>query len=81
MDKKAITILGEDSQSIPLILDSPHSGTYYPDYFHHQADFMKLRQAEDTYVDELFDFENIEKIGATFLRAEFPRSYIDTNRS
>ncbi len=81
MDKKAITILGEDSQSIPLILDSPHSGTYYPDDFHHQADFMKLRQAEDTYVDELFDFENIEKIGATFLRAEFPRSYIDTNRS
>ena len=81
MNDKTLTILGEDNQSIPLILDSPHSGTFYPEDFNHQADFMRLRQAEDTYVDELFDFDNIESLGATFLRAEFPRSYIDTNRS
>ena len=81
MSEKNITIFGEKNQSIPLILDSPHSGTTYPEDFNHQADFMKLRQAEDTYVDELFDFENGEKLGAAMLRAEFPRSYIDTNRS
>ena len=67
MSEKNITIFGENNQSIPLILDSPHSGTTYPEDFNHQADFMKLRQAEDTYVDELFDFENIEKLGAAML--------------
>lgn len=45
MSEKNITIFGENNQSIPLILDSPHSGTTYPTDFNHQADFMKLRQA------------------------------------
>ena len=81
MSQNNITIIGENSQSVPLILDSPHSGTNYPRDFNHQADFMKLRQAEDTYVDELFDYNNAEQMGIACLRAEFPRSYIDANRS
>jgi N-formylglutamate deformylase len=81
MSQNNITIIGENSQSVPLILDSPHSGTNYPKDFNHQADLMRLRQAEDTYVDELFDYNNAEQMGIACLRAEFPRSYIDANRS
>ena len=74
-----LNVAGELSQSIPLIVDSPHSGTNYPLDFKHQADFSKLRQAEDTYVDELY--KHVADIGGTFLEAKFPRSYIDANRS
>tara|TARA_B100000768_G_scaffold17468_1_gene15930 strand:+ start:639 stop:1493 length:855 start_codon:yes stop_codon:yes gene_type:complete len=79
MLNKILTIDGEEGQSIPLILDSPHSGQLYPTDFNHQATFSKLRQAEDTYVDELFD--SASNIGAVILKAEFPRSYIDPNRA
>ena len=79
MLNKILTIDGEEGQSIPLILDSPHSGQFYPKNFNHQATFSKLRQAEDSYVDELFDYA--VKIGAVMLKAEFPRSYIDPNRA
>lgn len=79
MPNKILTIDGEEGQSIPLILDSPHSGQLYPTDFNHQANFSKLRQAEDTYVDELFD--SASNIGAVILKAEFPRSYIDPNRA
>ena len=79
MHDKILTIDGEEGQSIPLILDSPHSGQFYPKNFNHQATFSKLRQAEDSYVDELFDYA--VKIGAVMLKAEFPRSYIDPNRA
>ena len=79
MHNNILTIDGEEGQSIPLILDSPHSGQFYPKDFNHQATFSKLRQAEDSYVDELFDYA--VKIGAIILKAEFPRSYIDPNRA
>ena len=44
-----LSIEGETNQSIPLVLDSPHSGTEYPADFKHSADPALLRQAEDTY--------------------------------
>ena len=47
-----LNVDGEEGQSIPLIVDSPHSGIVYPPDFNHQAVFSKLRQAEDSYVDE-----------------------------
>jgi N-formylglutamate deformylase len=34
-----------------LVLDSPHSGTAYPDDFGFACDFATLRQAEDTHVE------------------------------
>ena len=39
---------------VPLILDSPHSGSIYPRDFGFVCPFRALRQAEDTHVDELF---------------------------
>jgi N-formylglutamate amidohydrolase len=74
-----LNVDGDEGQSIPLIIDSPHSGQVYPSDFNHQADFSMLRQAEDTYVDELY--KHISSIGGIILDAKFPRSYIDLNRS
>ena len=74
-----LNVKGEKGQSIPLIVDSPHSGVIYPSDFNHQAEFSKLRQAEDSYVDELYNY--VSKIGGVILNANFPRSYIDPNRA
>ena len=74
-----LTILGEETQTIPLIFDSAHSGNIYPNDFKHNTNFEKLRQAEDSYVDELY--KDASDIGAILLKANFPRSYIDPNRA
>jgi N-formylglutamate deformylase len=65
--------------SVPLILDSPHSGTDYPDDFGAAIGRDLLAQAEDSYVDELYAAG--PDLGATLIAARFPRSYIDPNRS
>ena len=49
-----LSIEGRSLQSIPLVLDSPHSGVSYPADFAHQADPSLLRQAEDTHVHTLW---------------------------
>lgn len=64
---------------VPLLFDSPHSGTRYPEDFNFVCPFPLLRQAEDTHVDELFCM--VPDMGATYLCALFPRSYIDVNRA
>ena len=74
-----LTILGEENQTIPLIFDSPHSGYIYPNDFKHNTTIEKLRQAEDSYVDELY--KEASNVGAILLKANFPRSYIDPNRT
>lgn len=64
---------------IPVLFDSPHSGTRYPADFNFICPLPLLRQAEDTHVDELFNM--VPDVGATYLCALFPRSYIDVNRA
>lgn len=64
---------------IPLVLDSPHSGTDYPADFRFSCDFPTLRTAEDTFVEDLFGVA--PALGATLVHARFPRSYIDVNRA
>lgn len=68
----------QDLQALPLVFDSPHSGTAYPDDFRYACDFSQLERAEDKYVDELF--AAAADCGAAWLCADFPRSYIDVNR-
>jgi N-formylglutamate deformylase len=63
----------------PLVLDSPHSGTVYPGDFGHACDMGELRQAEDTHVEELYDFA--PSLGIAWIEAIFPRSYLDANRN
>ena len=64
---------------VPVVFDSPHSGSNYPSDFNHIVPMEKIRRAEDMYVDELFG--SAPKFGATLIAALFPRSYIDPNRS
>ena len=63
---------------IPLVLDSPHSGQHYPADFGFSCNMAQLRMAEDTDIDDLYDFA--PALGATLVCAEFPRSYLDPNR-
>ncbi len=64
--------------SAPLVLDSPHSGTYYPDDFCVACPLPELRRAEDTHVEKLYDFA--PGLGIAWIEALFPRSYLDVNR-
>lgn len=64
---------------LPLVLDSPHSGTWYPPDFAAAQPLAALRSAEDTHVDALF--ASATQYGATLVAAEFPRCYIDCNRT
>jgi N-formylglutamate deformylase len=64
---------------VPLVFDSPHSGTVYPEDFRFACPWSVLRAAEDTFVDELYGAA--PEYGATLLAALFPRSYIDVNRA
>ncbi len=66
------------AQMLPIVIDSPHSGTHYPPDFGYSAPFELLRRGEDLYVDRLY--ESAPDHGATFIAANFPRAYIDPNR-
>ena len=63
----------------PLVFDSPHSGTHYPQDFGYRCDFGLLRTAEDTHVEKLYDFA--PELRIAWIEALFPRSYLDANRS
>lgn len=65
--------------AIPLVCDSPHSGTQYPDDFHYAVDLSDLRRCEDTHVEKLW--AAVPSVGGTLIHASFPRSYTDTNRT
>jgi len=65
--------------STPLVFDSPHSGTRYPQDFNFTCDLATLRRAEDTHVEKLYDFA--PELGIAWVEALFPRSYLDANRS
>jgi N-formylglutamate deformylase len=78
MVERPFDLFGPTAPEIPLVLDSPHSGTDYPADFGYSCDFAALRQAEDTHVDALF--AHAPALGAWLLAARFPRAYIDCNR-
>lgn len=67
-----------EEAALPLIVDSPHSGSIYPDDFDYACDLALLRHAEDAFVDRLFASAPV--VGAHLLCADFPRAYIDPNR-
>lgn len=69
----------EPASPIALVLDSPHSGEWYPDDFDHAPPRELVRQAEDTHVARLW--RAAPALGATMIEARFPRAYIDANRS
>ncbi|HJU16248.1 MAG TPA: N-formylglutamate amidohydrolase [Stellaceae bacterium] len=64
---------------LPLVFDSPHSGSHYPEDFRFCCPFPVLRTTEDAHIDELYGAA--PDLGATLIAALFPRSYIDPNRA
>ena len=73
------TLFKSEEDDIPLVCDSPHSGTLYPEDFQHAVPYSLLRAGEDTHIDELWSAA--PDVGATLLKANFPRTYIDPNRT
>lgn len=67
------------NHDVPVVFDSPHSGTAYPDDFDTIVPRLVLRRAEDTHVEALY--ASAPDHGAVLIAANFPRSYIDANRS
>ncbi|MBT9502454.1 MAG: N-formylglutamate amidohydrolase [Burkholderiaceae bacterium] len=64
---------------MPIVVDSPHSGRHYPGDFDAGLPLWRLRQGEDAFVDQLW--AGAPAAGASLLTANFPRVYIDPNRS
>jgi N-formylglutamate amidohydrolase len=75
-----VEVVAAGSQTLPLVLASPHSGLNYPADFlaASRLDAMSLRRSEDSYVDEIFGAAPI--LGAPLLKAHFARAYLDPNR-
>jgi N-formylglutamate deformylase len=68
-------------QTVPFLFASPHSGRCYPASLLAQTrlDALTLRRSEDAFVDELF--AGAVALGAPLLAAQFPRAWLDVNRS
>ncbi len=77
-DHPAVIVQRPADQALPIVLDSPHSGSFYPEDFGHCAPFELVRMGEDLFVDALY--EHAPSLGATLIAAQFPRAYIDPNR-
>ena len=64
----------------PIIFNSPHSGSVYPEAFlsASRIDLATLRRSEDSFMDELIG--DLSTRGFPVVRVNFPRSYVDVNR-
>ncbi|AVT79795.1 N-formylglutamate amidohydrolase [Rhodopseudomonas palustris] len=64
----------------PIIFNSPHSGSVYPNAFLNASriDLEALQRSEDSFMDELIG--HLIHDGFPVVRVHFPRSYIDVNR-
>jgi N-formylglutamate amidohydrolase len=64
-----------------VVVASPHSGRHYPRSFLQASmlDERSIRSSEDAFMDLLV--EGAPGLGAPLLAAEYPRAYIDLNRS
>jgi N-formylglutamate amidohydrolase len=64
----------------PIIFNSPHSGSVYPDEFlsASRIDLTALRRSEDSFMDQLIG--GLSDRGFPTVRVNFPRSYVDVNR-
>jgi N-formylglutamate amidohydrolase len=67
-------------QTVAGVFASPHSGTdYKPEFLAaSRLDPVALRRSEDAFVDEIFGAA--PRRGAPFLKALFPRAFVDPNR-
>ena len=80
MLKNDFKIYDRRSNSSILIIMVPHSGRDYEKYFMSQTSLKlnELRKSEDCFIDLLF---NNEGLNYNYIKANFPRIFIDVNRS
>lgn len=80
IDQPAFEVVETEAQSVPFVMNSPHSGRYYPQRFLNMSKLngKMIRRSEDYFVDELF--EPSVSLGVPMLKAHFPRAYLDVNR-
>jgi N-formylglutamate amidohydrolase len=73
-------IFEPDVWRAPIIFNSPHSGSVYPDEFLRASriDLPALRRSEDSFMDELI--AGLSGRGFPTVNVNFPRSYVDVNR-
>lgn len=76
----AFEVFGETTQTRPVVFNSPHSGSDYPERFLDlsRLDPHTIRASEDMDVHQLF--RSVTEFGAVLQRANFPRAYLDVNR-
>jgi N-formylglutamate amidohydrolase len=74
------TIVEPPAWRAPIIFNSPHSGSVYPDEFlsASRIDLPGLRRSEDSFMDELIG--GLSGRGFPTVTVNFPRSYVDVNR-
>ncbi len=75
----AFSILAPIGEPVPLLLDSPHSGQWFPPDFGHAVTDRELREGEDFLIHELFGAA--PKHGAPMIAANAARTYVDVNRA
>jgi N-formylglutamate amidohydrolase len=78
--KAPFEVVQPADHSLPLVFNSGHSGSCYPDCFlaASRLDKTAIRRSEDSYVDELV--AEAAALGAPLLKANFPRAWLDVNR-
>ncbi|KEO61148.1 N-formylglutamate amidohydrolase [Thioclava indica] len=77
----AFTLLRPETEETAVIFASPHSGAYYPDSLKQRSvlNIRQLRSSEDAFVDRLLTCA--PRYGASFIAAQYPRAWVDLNRS
>lgn len=78
MQDPVLIVHGPAAAEVPLVLDSPHSGTAMPADFGSMRTEAELREGEDSFIDELY--RPAAARGVPLLAALFPRTYLDPNR-
>ena len=73
-------IVAPSQWTVPIVFNSPHSGSLLPEFFLAQSKLSKeeIRSSEDSHVDDLFSGCVAE--GAPLIRALISRSFLDLNR-
>lgn len=79
-EAEPVRVVEPAKQRAPIVLASPHSGSFYHPAFlaASRLDPLTLRRSEDCFVDQIFSAA--PSLGIPLLAAQFPRAYLDPNR-
>ncbi|RZJ64311.1 MAG: N-formylglutamate deformylase [Flavobacterium sp.] len=77
---KLYNIIEPTANEVPIVISSPHSGTYFPDHIKSRLKPELVEAPDDTdwFIDKLYDFA--PSLGITMITANYSRWVIDLNR-